>query len=583
MNRMKNKIIWKAFRELFTASKTMFLLSYIFTMIQGVSRIFPIIALQQLFDHIAGMPGKDGMPDVVKSLLLFVGARVLCHIIDLIVNYLYEYYDLIAGAGMKNNVNRKISEVPAIEFEKTEFLEKMNKAYRGTNSIRRFIDTWMMILLLYLPEMVVIAAYLYRANPYLPLLLLLIAIPAGVIIHLQEKEFGTQEEQIANTQRKIDIYHTLLFGIRNIIETKVCGYEPMLMGHAKECICKKAAEKYKYGRKKNNFETLEKGITTAGYFIVFAVLIWCAKQNMITLGTFAALVTFLEELFTMMEEVLSILAEGVSEELEKIRNYFKITGEIDWKDRKKGDTISDVKEIKLEHVDFSYPGAERKALEDVSFTVKKGEHIAIVGANGSGKSTLVKLLCGIYECTNGEVKVNGKNINDYSRQSLYSKFTAVFQNFGKYALTRDENIILAEKENEAKRSDILHLEGMEGLHKIPQDEVLSREFGGTDISGGQWQRIAIARARYRDGEVYLLDEPTSAIDPNEERTFYELFMQMMEGKMSFLVTHRMGAARLAEKIIVMQGGRICAFGTHEQLYGTCEEYQKLWDAQADAY
>ena len=209
-------------------------------------------------------------------------------------------------------------------------------------------------------------------------------------------------------------------------------------------------------------------------------------------------------------------------------------------------------------MDFAYPGAERKALEDVSFTVKKGEHIAIVGANGSGKSTLVKLLCGIYECTNGEVKVNGKNINDYSRQSLYSKFTAVFQNFGKYALTRDENIILAEKENEAKRSDILYLEGMEGLHKIPQDEVLSREFGGTDISGGQWQRIAIARARYRDGEVYLLDEPTSAIDPNEERTFYELFMQMMEG-------------------------RICAFGTHEQLYGTCEEYQKLWDAQADAY
>lgn len=208
---------------------------------------------------------------------------------------------------------------------------------------------------------------------------------------------------------------------------------------------------------------------------------------MITLGTFAALVTFLEELFTMMEEVLSILAEGVSEELEKIRNYFKITGEIDWKDRKKGDTISDVNEINWTS-GFLLSRAERKAWRMYPLRIKREEHIAIVGANGSGKSTLVKLLCGIYECTNGEVKVNGKNINDYSRQSLYSKFTAVFQNFGKYALTRDENIILSEKENEAKRSDILHLEGMEGLHKIPQDEVLSREFGGTDISGGQWQQ-----------------------------------------------------------------------------------------------
>ena len=124
---------------------------------------------------------------------------------------------------------------------------------------------------------------------------------------------------------------------------------------------------------------------------------------------------------------------------------------------------------------------------------------------------------------------------------------------------------------------------MESLHKIPQNEVLSREFGGMDISGGQWQRIAIARARYRDSEVYLLDEPTSAIDPNEELTFYQLFMQMMRGKTAVIVTHRMGAARLAEKILVMQEGRLCAFGTHEQLYRTCGEYQKLWDAQADVY
>lgn len=583
MSRLKNNIICKAFKELFLASKTMFLLSYIFTMIQGVSRIFPIIAMQQMFDNITRITDKGSMSEVMKSLLLFIVMRILCHVIDLIVNYLYEYYDLIAGEGMKNHVNLKISTVPAIEFEKTEFLEKMNKAYRGTNSIRRFVDTWMMIFLLYLPEMIVIVTYLYRANPYLPFILLLIAMPSGVLIYLQEKEFGTQEERVANTQRKIDIYHTLMFGIQNIIETKVCGYESMLLGHAKKCISRNATEKYTYGRKKNKFETLEKSITAAEYLIVLAVLIWCAKQKMITLGMFAALVTFLDELFTMMEEVLSTLVEGVSEELEKIRNYFKITGGIEGKDRKKGNTISTVSEIKFEHVDFAYPGTEKKAIEDVSFTVKKGEHIAVVGANGSGKSTLVKLLCGIYECTGGEVKINGKNVNDYSRQSLYSKFTAVFQNIGKYAMTRNDNIILAEKEKEEKLSDILNLDGMESLHKISQDEVLSREFGGTDLSGGQWQRIAIARAQYRDGEVYLLDEPTSAIDPNEEHTFYELFMRMMKGKTSFIVTHRMGAARLAEKILVMKEGRICAFGTHEQLYRTCEDYQKLWDAQARVY
>ena len=580
---MKNKIIWKAFKELFAASKRMFLVSYFFTLIQGVSRIFPIIALQHLFDNAAKAADSGNAAAVLESLGLFIGARIFCHVADFAVNYLYEYYDLIASGEMKNNVNRKLSAAQAIEFEKTDFLEKINKAYRGTKSIRRFIDTWMIILLLYLPEMVVIFVYLYRANPYLPWILFLIALPSGIVLHLQEKEFGTQEERVANAQRKIDIYHTLTFGIRSIIETKVSGYEPLLIGHAKDFIREKMDEEYRYGQKKNKLETLEKCITTAGYFTTFTVLVWCTYHHMITLGVFAALVTSLEELFAIIDEVLAVLAEGVSEELEKIRNYFKIIDETPVWDDQKGRELISVDDISFEHVTFSYPGAEHKALQDASFYVKKGEHIAIVGMNGSGKSTLVKLLCGIYDCTSGAVKINGINIRDYSRRSLYAKFTAVFQNFGKYAMTRNENITLSEKENGQRVSEILASEGLEGLMKIPQDEILSNEFGGIDISGGQWQRIAIARARYRDGEVYLLDEPTSAIDPNEERRLYNLFAQMTEGRTSFIVTHRMSAARLAQKILVMQDGRICGFGTHEQLYETCAEYRKMWTSQAEIY
>ena len=156
---MKQITIWKAFKELFTASKTMFLLSYGFTLLQGLSRVLPVVTMQLLFDQISAFTQMGSHTGILWYLLAFAGARILCHVIDFAVNYLYETYNLLAGYGMKGNVNRKVYAAKGIEFEKTDFLEKVNKAYRGTKSIRKFIDTWMLILLLYFPEMIVILLY----------------------------------------------------------------------------------------------------------------------------------------------------------------------------------------------------------------------------------------------------------------------------------------------------------------------------------------------------------------------------------------------------------------------------------------
>ncbi|MCI8968846.1 MAG: ATP-binding cassette domain-containing protein [Lachnospiraceae bacterium] len=582
---MKQNIVWKAFRELFLASRSMFLASYSLTLLQGLSRVLPIVALQLLFDRISVSAEKGDLRGILWYLLIFTGARIVCHVIDFAVNYLYETYDMIAGYGMNRNVNRKVYAAKAVAFEQTAFLEKVNKAYRGTKSIRKFIDTWMLILLLYLPETMVILLYLYKANPNLPLIFLLILLPSAAVLKLQEKEFSEQEEIAANLQRKIDIYHKLMFDIRNIIETKVVGYEGLLSGKAKKCVDEKAEQEYVYQKKKNNLEHIQKLLIIIGHIGIFGVLVWCTANQIITVGVFAALATSLGELFEMAEEILSVIAEGVSEELEKIRNYFKMIEDIEsgTDSGAGGARLEDLASIDFEQVSFRYPGAPQNALEDISFHIDKGEHIAVVGENGSGKSTLVKLLCGIYECDGGCIRLNQTDSKTYEKTSLYRQFTAVFQNYGRYAMTLDENIELAEKMDADRLACTKGLQGLESLQTFSGTEVLSREFGGTDLSGGQWQRIAIARAKYRDGAVYLLDEPTSAIDPNEERRLYDLFQTITAGKTALIVTHRMSAARLAEKIMVLKAGRLCGFGTHEMLWQSCGEYRRLWSLQAEMY
>jgi ATP-binding cassette subfamily B protein len=622
---MKKNLIYKSLRELFLASKTLFVLSYFFTFLQGISRIFPIVTIQLLFDTIEDNIQSGNLYGVVPYLCGFVGARILCHIIDLTVNYLYEYYNMVAACGMEQNVNQKVFSLKGICFERTEMLETINKAYRGTGSIRKFLDTWLFILFLYLPETVVILAYLYRANRFLPLVLLCILLPSIAVLRLEEREFSDKEEKTAALQRKIDIFDRLAFDVRNIIETKVLGYEPLLCGKAGTCIAEKSALEFQYRKKKNLLEHAEKCLTDLGHISVFAVLVFCAYNSLISIGVFAALVTTLDELFDMISEMLEVIAEGVSEEMEKIRNYFKLMEETESISPVEGEPLSeaasvsavgsvplseaasvstvegeplseaasvsavegvplsDAAAISVADVSFRYPGSGKNALEHISFCVKKGEHIAVVGENGSGKSTLMKLLCGIYDCSDGEIQMNGLPLSAIPKKSVYRSFTAVFQNFGKYAMNLSDNIQLAERPDADRMAQVRSFHGLEHLKEIPEDEILSREFGGTDLSGGEWQKVAIARAIYRSGDIFLLDEPTSAIDPAEEDRLYRIFGTITRGRTSFLVTHRMSAARLAEKILVLDAGRLCAFGTHEELLESCEVYRRLWNSQAKIY
>ena len=249
-----------------------------------------------------------------------------------------------------------------------------------------------------------------------------------------------------------------------------------------------------------------------------------------------------------------------------------------------------VENVEFKNVTFTYPNAEKPVLKNVSFSVKKGEKISIVGLNGAGKSTLVKLICRMYQADSGEILVNGKNIYEYDYLSYMNTISAVFQDYRLFNFTIAENISCQAQNADKERIETLVDEvGLrEKLAELPQG-ILSR-FGkdydqeGIELSGGQGQKIAIARALYKKASMVILDEPASALDPIAEAEIYEKFNSLVEDKTAIYISHRMSSSVFCDKILIIDGGTVADYDTHENLMKKTESlYYKLFQSQAENY
>ena len=245
--------------------------------------------------------------------------------------------------------------------------------------------------------------------------------------------------------------------------------------------------------------------------------------------------------------------------------------------------------VEVERVTFAYPGREALALQDIDLRIEAGERIAIVGANGAGKTTLAKLLVGLYQPTSGEVRLEGEPLTPDRALAVRSRIAAVFQDYPTFQLMARENIgfgDVARMDDEAAIRAAAGRAGIAGLiESLPEgyDTYLGRQFGERDLSGGQWQRIALARAFFREADFLLLDEPTAALDPLAELALFERFAELTAGRTAVMISHRLGAARLADRVIVMKDGRLVEDGHHDALVAAGGEYARLFAAQAQWY
>jgi ATP-binding cassette subfamily B protein len=246
--------------------------------------------------------------------------------------------------------------------------------------------------------------------------------------------------------------------------------------------------------------------------------------------------------------------------------------------------------FEIRNVSFVYPGTERRVLNRLNFHLHPGERVALIGENGQGKTTIVKLITRLYDPTEGQVLLDGVDLREYDLEDLYREIGVIFQDFMRYEMTARENIAVG-KIDEIENKPMLE----EAAHKSLADEVvaklsgtyeqmLGRRFeGGVDLSGGEWQKIALARAYLRDAQLLVLDEPTAALDARSEYQVFQRFAELTAGKMALFISHRFSTVRMADRIVVLENGAIAEEGTHERLTRMGGRYAELFELQAASY
>lgn len=485
---------------------------------------------------------------------------------------------------LKQKIHRKIARLPGNLFEDVKVLECIEKANMGADKCYSVYNAIATILLFYVPYFIVFGIYLWRLKPILFLTLLFIFLPLVFNLFIRKRILEKQVDETIPLQREKDYYETELFSRETCKENRLYGSYSFFRKKfvsVNTLFCKK---KWKSAKKAGGVDLGMRSLTLAGYLGIILLLLYSMMEGSISIGAFAAVFSSITTLITFMNDAIGNHLGSLFDNFGFVKKYLEFfdlpeetseEGEIGWHDK-----------VEVKHVSFCYPGTDQKVLEDVSFEIQKGETIALVGENGAGKSTLVRILSGVLIPDAGEVLVDGKNLFSVCQEDRFRYVSAVFQQFIKYQMSLRENVEISAQDSDYEKMKHCVQKSEIFLDEcFPQgyDTMLSREFDGIDLSGGQWQRVALARGLYRDSRIILLDEPTSAIDPVEEGVLYRKFQKMIQNKMGILVTHRLGSARIADRIVVLKDGKVVEQGTHEALLGRRGHYEKMYQEQAKWY
>lgn len=303
------------------------------------------------------------------------------------------------------------------------------------------------------------------------------------------------------------------------------------------------------------------------------------------------LVLYIGLMISMQEQVRRTLVNNIAEEMSYYVPHilsFKsfLESDNDLADDGKLE-FPDAPEITFSHVSFRYPGNDAYVLNDVSFTIKSGMCVALVGLNGAGKSTLIKLIMRIYEPESGEILISGRNIKEYSLRSLRSAFGVCFQQISQYSVSLSESVSIGDVSrptDEAQVKEALNTVNLSELDAMLDKQLTKRfEEDGIELSGGQWQRLALARAFYGDHKMLILDEPTSALDPIAEDMVFKSFRRLCDGHGGIMISHHLSGVMSVDYIMVLEGGRLIESGSHEELLKLNGHYAMLYNIQAEKF
>ena len=333
-------------------------------------------------------------------------------------------------------------------------------------------------------------------------------------------------------------------------------------------------------------------VGTGGYYSAYVFVIWRTIAGVLNIADLYFLTNAIQQASINIQQVFSTLA-GIADQalfLTDLLAFFNMQPTIRSKPNPLPVPHLFSQGFEFRNVGFRYPGAQRMVLEGFNFHLRPGERVALIGENGQGKTTIVKLITRLYDPTEGQVLLDGVDLREYDLDDLYRRIGVIFQDFMRYEMTARENIAVGRVED-IDRTDLILAAAEKGLAdevvgKLPlhYEQMLGRRFeGGVDLSGGEWQKIALARAYLRNAEVLILDEPTAALDARSEFEVFQRFAELTMGKMALFISHRFSTVRMADRIIVLENGKIVEEGNHDQLSRHGGRYAEMFEMQAASY
>jgi ATP-binding cassette subfamily B protein len=524
-----------------------------------------------------------------------VGAEFGIAVIAGILNRAIDYLDALLAGKYMHHVSVRVMEHAAsldlLAYEDPAFYDRLERA-RVQATDRLYMIQAIGRLVQQAITTITLSISIMLYSPWLLLMLIVGVIPAFVgETHFAFLGYAKNFRQTP-VRRQLD-YLRILGGSKEAAkELKLFGLKDFLTDRFKVLSTQVYEEDVALARRKLTMGSLLSAIGTAGYYTAYVFAVWKTVTGEFTLGTLTFLANAIRDASSNLQQTFSTLSTIADQALflTDLIAFFEMRPAIESKPNALPAPRPIQRGFEFRNVSFRYPGSSRLVLNGLNFHLRPGERVALIGENGEGKTTIVKLLTRLYDPAEGQVLLDGVDLREYSLEDLYREIGVIFQDFMRYEMTARENIAVGRIEQIGNLALL-----QQSAQKSMADEVvaklssgyeqmLGRRFeGGVDLSGGEWQKVALARAYLRDAQVLILDEPTSALDARSEYEVFQRFAELTAGKMALFISHRFSTVRMADRIVVLEHGKIAEEGDHDALTQLGGRYAEMFELQAASY
>ncbi len=477
----------------------------------------------------------------------------------------------------------KSAELQTIDFfENSEFYDNIQiisseASWRPVNLI--VFATSILSNIVMLGSMLILLA---SFSSIISILIIISLIPQGIVFYKVQKQAFEILVSNSSESRKLDYYSNIVLSSKNIKDVRLYNAYNFFEKKYTEVFQSIVRNVQKNRIKQFFISSIFLFVTAIISVISFIYVIKGIQKGIFETG---AIFVFSSSIIYSIQNVSRIVEEGslLYDTLLYMQKYFDFLNLKNHSTEKKLPFKKSFNQIIFKNVSFKYPNSSKIILNNLNFAINKGEKIAIVGENGSGKSTIIKLLCRFYKLEEGHIFFDETNYLNFNIEEYRNNLSAVFQDFSTFDLTIRENIAISDFNNYDNDDKIINALKKSGFNNIQLNKILGKQFGGEDLSGGEWQKIAISRAFFRDSEILFLDEPTASIDAKTEYKIYSDFLKLTKNKTVIFITHKLATVKKADKILLLKNGEILDFENHEKLIKNNLYYKDLYEMQASTY